>query len=1360
MPKRRGRPSAAQTPSPKSDKIVGSSKNKKGSASTSKGASKIVLSDKTTTALKKKLQDFKEKYPRKDNISLSDLKAVYRRGSGAFSGSHRPGISRAGWSYARTNKFLQKAAGNKVKAAYVQDDDLLNYHLGGDMTMHLAPNGKPSNLNHEQWHLVRTPEFKEWFGDWENSPETASKVVDENGEPMMLWHGTNKKFNKFDLSKIGTSSDMGYFGQGFYFAPTELIADYYGDITIKVFVNLKNPLSVVSRNQIQKKYNTNDSLELREEIIKDNFDGVLQIIIPNNKKKRISFGEIIAFYPNQIKLADGSNTTFDSANPDIRYDGGGEVTDCKEYIMQNKSLFANGYFFDMQKLSNINDPYGQVPKNLDFTLIAYNSGGQNNLGLIDTINPTILEDKLSQICNLSKSQSFIAIKYFINNAKRLNDIKQIKNKKMVIVDRDNIVSENISYAEGGLIAPNGKPSNLTPEQYKLVRTPEFKAWFGDWQNDSENASKVVDENGEPLVVYRGIPESLSHKYEFDFKTSLMTNYNRYNKFGFYFTDNELTAKIYAKGFAEQQLGIENETYLQKNEKFQYSNYEQYQEASKKYEVVLSYFLNIRNLLNLTPSNTNFPKYKDGQISSYLDSYKYRETLISLVELLNLLNIKEDFLNYYKGTSRYIEFNDLPLDHSYNIKKDVYSYFTEFKGNNTKSVKSLAQYLKDKILEKYDGIVFFEATNSPSNVYVTFKSNQIKLADGSNSTFDKNNKDIRYEKGGLIAPNGKKSNLTSEQYKLVRTPEFKEWFGDWENDPQNASKVIDENGEPLVVFHGSNVPNINIFKESYDGGYWFTSKYEVAEDFAENNNMFGQKTIYVVFLNIKNPYINNLKGSFLEHSKDTFDTIKEVIDSIDGIILKNALDYVENPIISDIYNCFEPTQIKIANGSNKTFDINNPNIRFTDGGIIKNEKELSAENLAWIKYNNLHIGHEVYVKRDSFVNPYEFKGKIIGYKIKKAKVKVKKSNKGFSSLDIIYVVTDIGENILATNIVKNKTNNSNPDIRYEEGGNVGQEITCRNCGWHWNTNQSEAYDKYVCHKCGFDNRTYYEPSPMGKYEKGGKINNMDNKKALNGSTGGMLVGNRHSEGGIKAINKSSNTPLEMEGGEVVITRNAVSDGSRREFEGKMMTNKEILSKINESGGGVSFAEGGKVHECACSGKQYKYGGRTMSDHDIVKEMREMYPNDFAKGVKEELSEHRKTLEELVNKKIKVSDAADLIVTEHLRKKPNYYKMYDKGGEVDLDVIKVTSFKDFIKVGEPVKSPYISEDGALYYQVKDKNSNKIAYYKNANIFGAKITDLLAYKTYLYDNFSVNMKDLPAKKQNALLQGNTAVVQNTNK
>jgi len=127
---------------------------------------------------------------------------------------------------------------------------------------------------------------------------------------------------------------------------------------------------------------------------------------------------------------------------------------------------------------------------------------------------------------------------------------------------------------------------------------------------------------------------------------------------------------------------------------------------------------------------------------------------------------------------------------------------------------------------------------------------------------------------------------------------------------------------------------------------------------------------------------------------------------------------------------------------------------------------------------------------------------------------------------------------------------------------------------------------------------------GYYKAGGEIN-PDDKNVKDyfshgsGNVGGVLVGKRHSEGGIKAVNKSTNQPLEMEGGEVVITRNAVSDDTKREFEGKMMTNREILSKINESGGGVSFADGGDIPESIyTSGKEYKYGGKMMKDHEIV------------------------------------------------------------------------------------------------------------------------------------------------------------------
>lgn len=81
-------------------------------------------------------------------------------------------------------------------------------------TARLAPNGKPSKLTERQWHQVRTPEFKAWFGDWEKYATTpggvwadgkgeVSKAVDaETGEPLVVHHGSeNGGFTVLDPRK-------------------------------------------------------------------------------------------------------------------------------------------------------------------------------------------------------------------------------------------------------------------------------------------------------------------------------------------------------------------------------------------------------------------------------------------------------------------------------------------------------------------------------------------------------------------------------------------------------------------------------------------------------------------------------------------------------------------------------------------------------------------------------------------------------------------------------------------------------------------------------------------------------------------------------------------------------------------------------------------------------------------------------------------------------------------------------------------------------------------------------------------------------------------------------------------------------
>jgi hypothetical protein len=105
-----------------------------------------------------------------------------------------------------------------------------------------------------------------------------------------------------------------------------------------------------------------------------------------------------------------------------------------------------------------------------------------------------------------------------------------------------------------------------------------------------------------------------------------------------------------------------------------------------------------------------------------------------------------------------------------------------------------------------------------------------------------------------------------------------------------------------------------------------------------------------------------------------------------------------------------------------------------------------------------------------------------------------------------------------------------------------------------------------------------------YDKGGKL--METKDAKNG---GYLVGRSHKEGGIKGVNVDTGDPIEVEGGEVVITKPAVDSNKYYTLNGKKMKPKDILSKLNSDHGGVAFAEGGKV-----GSRKYLLGGMTNDE----------------------------------------------------------------------------------------------------------------------------------------------------------------------
>ena len=115
----------AKTPAKPSERIEGSKKNKEGSAS--KANSKIEVGS-VLESLKEKVSSHNKKYGKEagKKVTLGMLKAVYRRGAGAFSSTHRPGMSRSGWGVARVNAFLKLVrSGRPSNAKYKQDNDLL-----------------------------------------------------------------------------------------------------------------------------------------------------------------------------------------------------------------------------------------------------------------------------------------------------------------------------------------------------------------------------------------------------------------------------------------------------------------------------------------------------------------------------------------------------------------------------------------------------------------------------------------------------------------------------------------------------------------------------------------------------------------------------------------------------------------------------------------------------------------------------------------------------------------------------------------------------------------------------------------------------------------------------------------------------------------------------------------------------------------------------------------------------------------------------------------------------------------------------------------------------------------------------------
>jgi len=163
----------------------------------------------------------------------------------------------------------------------------------------------------------------------------------------------------------------------------------------------------------------------------------------------------------------------------------------------------------------------------------------------------------------------------------------------------------------------------------------------------------------------------------------------------------------------------------------------------------------------------------------------------------------------------------------------------------------------------------------------------------------------------------------------RLPAFRRWFG--------KSKVVDENGKPLVVYHGTR-GNFNEFKKTREG-IFFSKDPLVASKFAANSMLYTgdealteNANVMPVYLRMEKPFDASNRAnvakvvSQLEDKKDVA-AFKEGASKLDWQLLERYADFIEqagfdgyfvNEFGENNYVVFDPKQIKSAIGNKGTY----------------------------------------------------------------------------------------------------------------------------------------------------------------------------------------------------------------------------------------------------------------------------------------------------------------------------------------------------------------------------------------------------------------------------------------------------------
>lgn len=148
----------------------------------------------------------------------------------------------------------------------------------------------------EQHNIEFNENFYRWFGD--------SKITNKEGDPLIVYHGSDIKFDSFNVSKMRN----GWLSKGFYFTDNKTEAKHYGDKLYSVYLRLQNPF-IIKSDVIKDDGTIEWAKSIKEQLYdiypqlkKNDFKNATDILINKGHDGIINSNNLISvFKPNQIK---------------------------------------------------------------------------------------------------------------------------------------------------------------------------------------------------------------------------------------------------------------------------------------------------------------------------------------------------------------------------------------------------------------------------------------------------------------------------------------------------------------------------------------------------------------------------------------------------------------------------------------------------------------------------------------------------------------------------------------------------------------------------------------------------------------------------------------------------------------------------------------------------------------------------------------------------------------------------------------------------------------------------------------------------------------------------------------------------